>query len=69
MGEKLDILDFERAAKITGTRFVVDKGLGARLERSLIQFMMDLHAFDHGYREIMPPYIVNEKVCLLQGNF
>lgn len=69
LGEKLDILDFERAAKITGTRFVVDKGLGARLERSLIQFMMDLHAFDHGYREIMPPYIVNEKSMFATGQF
>lgn len=69
IGEKLNILDFERAAKITGTRFVVDKGLGARLERSLIQFMMDLHAFNHGYTEIIPPYIVNEKSMFATGQF
>ncbi len=69
LGEKLGILDFERAAKITGTRFVVDKGLGARLERSLIQFMMDLHAFNHGYVEIMPPFIVNEKSMYATGQF
>lgn len=69
LGEKLDILDFERAAKITGTRFVVDKGLGARLERSLIQFMMDLHAHEHGYQEIIPPYIVNEKSMYATGQF
>lgn len=69
LGESLDILDFERAAKITGTRFVVDKGLGARLERSLIQYMMDLHAYDHGYTEIMPPYIVNEKSMFATGQF
>ncbi len=69
LGEKLNILDFERAAKITGTRFVVDKGLGARLERSLIQFMMDLHAFEHGYTEIIPPFIVNEKSMFATGQF
>lgn len=69
LGETLDILDFERAAKITGTRFVVDKGLGARLERSLIQFMMDLHAYEHGYTEVIPPYIVNEKSMFATGQF
>ncbi|MBU1142654.1 MAG: serine--tRNA ligase [Firmicutes bacterium] len=69
LGEKLDILDFERAAKITGTRFVVDKGLGARLERSLIQWMMDLHAHEHNYIEIIPPYIVNEKSMFATGQF
>jgi len=69
LGESLDILDFERAAKITGTRFVVDKGLGARLERSLIQFMMDLHAFEHGYKELIPPFIVNEKSMFATGQF
>lgn len=69
LGEKLNILDFERAAKITGTRFVVDKGLGARLERSLIQFMMDLHALEHGYTEIIPPFIVNEKSMFATGQF
>ena len=69
LGENLNILDFERAAKITGTRFVVDKGLGARLERSLIQFMMDLHSLNHGYDEIIPPYIVNEKSMYATGQF
>lgn len=69
LAENLDILDFERAAKITGTRFVVDKGLGARLERALIQFMMDQHAIDEGYTEIMPPYIVNKDSMYGTGQF
>jgi len=69
LGEKLGILDFENATKITGTRFVIDKGLGARLERSLIQFMMDLHSEKHGYVEIIPPYIVNEKSMYSTGQF
>jgi seryl-tRNA synthetase len=69
LGEKLDILDFERAAKITGTRFVVDKGLGARLERSLIQFMMDLHSKHNDYTEIIPPFIVNEQSMFATGQF
>jgi seryl-tRNA synthetase len=55
----LDILDFERASKVTGSRFVFYKGLGARLERALINFMMDLHADAHGYTEMLPPYLVN----------
>lgn len=55
----LGILDFEKAAKVTGSRFVFYKGLGARLERALLNFMMDLHADEHGYEEILPPYIVN----------
>ncbi|GAB2536769.1 serine--tRNA ligase [Gracilibacillus alcaliphilus] len=55
----LDILDFERAAKVTGSRFVFYKGLGARLERALMNFMMDLHADEHGYQEMLPPYMVN----------
>ncbi|MCG0276712.1 MAG: serine--tRNA ligase [Thermosediminibacteraceae bacterium] len=59
IGEALDILDFERAAKITGSRFVVYKGAGARLERALINFMLDLHIEKHGYKEIFPPFIVN----------
>lgn len=54
-----DILDFERAAKVTGSRFVFYKGLGARLERALLNFMMDLHADQHGYTEMLPPQIVN----------
>ncbi|WP_456431210.1 serine--tRNA ligase [Thermosulfuriphilus sp.] len=59
IGEALGILDFERAAKITGSRFVVYRGAGARLERALINFMLDLHISRHGYREILPPFIVN----------
>lgn len=56
---ELDIVDFERAAKVTGSRFVFYKGLGARLERALINFMMDLHEEEHGYTEMLPPYLVN----------
>lgn len=59
LAQELDILDFERAAKVTGSRFTFYKGLGARLERALINFMMDLHAEEHGYEEMLPPYIVN----------
>ncbi|WP_438447522.1 serine--tRNA ligase [Gorillibacterium sp. sgz5001074] len=59
LAQNLDILDFERAGKVTGSRFVFYKGLGARLERALINFMMDLHAEEHGYEEMLPPYIVN----------
>lgn len=61
LGVNLDILDFERASKITGSRFVIYKGLGARLERALISFMMDLHSNEHGYIEIIPPYIINKE--------
>ncbi|MFP4177292.1 MAG: serine--tRNA ligase [Acholeplasmataceae bacterium] len=69
LSEALGILDFDRAAKITGSRFVVDKGLGARLERSLLQFMMDLHGQEHGYTEMIPPYIVNEDSMYATGQF
>ncbi|MGD7046547.1 serine--tRNA ligase [Jeotgalibacillus proteolyticus] len=55
----LGMLDFERAAKVTGSRFVFYKGAGARLERALINFMMDLHQDQHGYEEMLPPYLVN----------
>ncbi|WP_028543407.1 serine--tRNA ligase [Paenibacillus taiwanensis] len=55
----LGILDFENAAKVTGSRFVFYKNAGARLERALISFMLDVHTTEHGYEEIMPPYIVN----------
>jgi seryl-tRNA synthetase len=60
IGEKLGILDFERAAKITGARFAVLKGAGAQLERALINFMLDLHTGKHGYTEVLPPFIANE---------
>ncbi|PGZ95250.1 serine--tRNA ligase [Bacillus pseudomycoides] len=55
----LGILDFERAAKVTGSRFVFSKGAGAKLERALISFMLDLHTEEHGYEEVLPPYMVN----------
>lgn len=59
IGTELGILDFERASKISGARFCVYKGLGARLERSLINFMLDLHTGVHGFTEILPPFMVN----------
>jgi len=60
IGENLGILDFERAAKITGARFALLKGAGAGLERALINFMLDLHTRKHGYTEVLPPFIANE---------
>lgn len=59
IGVNLDILDFERAAKISGARFTVYKGLGARLERAVTNFFLDVHTSEHGYKEIFPPYMVN----------
>lgn len=59
IGELHDILDFKRGGKITGSGFAVYKGLGARLERALINFMLDLHITEHGYTEILPPFVVN----------
>jgi len=59
LGERLGILDFERAARMTGARFAVYSGAGAHLERALINFMLDLHTKEHGYREILPPFLVN----------
>jgi len=61
IGEGLGILDFERAAKITGSRFALYKGWGARLERALINFMLDLHTIEHKYIEVLPPFIVNKQ--------
>lgn len=61
LATELGILDFERASKVTGSRFVFYKGLGARLERALINFMMDLHSDEHGYTEMLPPYLVNRE--------
>jgi seryl-tRNA synthetase len=61
IGEQLGILDFERAAKISGSRFVVQFGAGARLERALANFMLDLHTKEHGYVEVLPPFMVNSK--------
>ena len=59
IADELGIVDFERAGKVTGSRFVFYKGAGAKLERALISFMLDLHTEDHGYEEILPPYMVN----------
>jgi seryl-tRNA synthetase len=61
LGEQLGLLDFERAAKISGARFVVYWDQGARLERALINFMLDLHTSQHGYTEVLPPFMVNSK--------
>ncbi len=67
IGEDLDVLDFERAAKISGTRFTVYKGLGARLERAITNFMLDLHTIDQSYVEILPPFMVNRKAMTGTG--
>lgn len=67
IGDALGIIDAERAAKVTGARFVFYKGLGARLERACINFMMDLHANKHGYTEMLAPYIVNRDSMIGTG--
>lgn len=67
LGTDLDILDFERGTKIAGARFTVYKGLGARLERALYNFMLDLHTTEHNYVEIMPPYMVNRQAMTGTG--
>ena len=59
IAQKLDIIDFNRATKITGSNFVLYKGQGAKLERALINFMLDLHTKKHGYTEVFPPFLVN----------
>ena len=69
LGERLGILDFERAAKVTGARFTVYRGAGARLERALISFMLDLHTTEHGYTEILPPFMVNAESMRGTGQF
>ena len=61
IGESLNILDFARGAKITGARFTLYRGFGARLERALINFMLDLHTGEHGYTEVLPPFLVNRE--------
>ena len=68
IGKDLDILDLDRAAKITGARFALYKGLGARLERALINFMLDLHTNEHGYREVLPPFMANTDSFIGTGN-
>ncbi len=67
IGEKLDILDFKRAAKITGSRFTLYKSYGALLERALINFMLDLHTTEHGYTEVLPPFMVNREAMTGTG--
>jgi seryl-tRNA synthetase len=67
IGEALGILDFDRAAKITGARFAVLTGAGARLERALINYMLDLHTTQHGYREVLPPFLVNRSSMTATG--
>lgn len=67
LGVDLDILDFERGSKVTGSRFYFLKGLGARLERALISFMLDLHTDEHQYTEIFPPVIVNKESAIGTG--
>ncbi len=67
IGEALDILDFERGAKLTGARFTLYKGAGARLERSLINFMLDLHTEEHKYIEMLPPFMVNRESMIGTG--
>ena len=67
LAEYLDIIDFDRAAKITGARFALYKGMGARLERALINFMLDLHTAEHGYLEVLPPFMVNKASMTATG--
>ncbi|MBM4261959.1 MAG: serine--tRNA ligase [Deltaproteobacteria bacterium] len=67
IGEELGILDFQRAAKIAGARFAVYKGAGARLERALINFMLDLHTGENGYKEMLPPALVNRSALVGTG--
>jgi seryl-tRNA synthetase len=67
IGEELGILDFNRGAKITGARFTLYMGMGARLERALINFMLDLHTTQHGYCEVLPPFMVNRKTMTGTG--
>ncbi len=68
LGESLGILDWERGAKVTGSRFLFYKGLGARLERAIYSFMLDEHAKE-GYTEVIPPYMVNTTIqCSVRDN-
>ena len=63
LGEELGILDFERGTKLGGSRFVLYRGMGARLERALINFMLDMHTLEHGYTEHITPFIVKREIC------
>jgi seryl-tRNA synthetase len=68
LGESLDIIDFERGVKLSGTRFYVLKGLGARLQRAIISFMLDLHTAEHSYQEVYPPFMVKRECMVGSGN-
>ncbi len=68
LGESLGIIDFDRGVKLSGSRFYVLKGLGARLQRALISFMLDLHTTKHGYQEIYPPFMVKRECMVGSGN-
>lgn len=68
LGEQLGIIDFERGVKLSGSRFFVLKGAGARLQRALIAWMLDVHINQHGYTEIAPPYVVKEEILVGTGN-
>jgi len=68
LGESLDIIDFERGVRLSGTRFYVLKGKGARLQRALISFMLDLHTTEHGYREVYPPFMVKRECMVGSSN-
>lgn len=69
VAEELDILDFERGAKVAGSRFVYYKGLGARLERAVYNFMLDEHVYEQGYTEMITPYLVNSEAMFGTGQF
>ncbi len=68
LGENLGIIDFERGVKLSGSRFYILKGLGARLQRALIAFMLDLHTREHSYQEIYPPFMVKREAMIGSGN-
>ena len=68
LGEKLGIIDFQQGVKLSGTRFYVLKGLGARLQRALISFMLDVHVREHGYEEVYPPFMVKRECMIGSGN-
>lgn len=68
LGPELGILDLERAAKVTGARFAVYWGLGAKLERALVNFMLDVHTREHGYHEVLPPFLINSASLYGTGN-
>jgi seryl-tRNA synthetase len=68
LGENLNIIDFERGVKLAGSRFYVLKGLGAKLQRAIISFMLDLHTTEHGYQEVYPPFMVKRECMVGSGN-